>query len=68
MLGPIGGWIGAAMHLHALPGALWLLIPATLASAVPAGIYAIRRAAEWLGVTFLAWLACGYLFAVAIWI
>jgi hypothetical protein len=56
------------MHLHALPGALWLLIPATLASAVPAGIYAIRRAAEWLGVTFLAWLACGYLFAVAIWI
>jgi hypothetical protein len=67
-LGPIGGWIGVASYPHAMPGALQLLIPATLPCAVPAGIYALRRGAEWLGVTFLAWLACGYLFTIAIWI
>jgi hypothetical protein len=67
VLGPIGGWIQAATYGHAFPSALQLLIPATLACVVPAGIYTLRRDAEWLVLSFLAWVTSGYLFTVALW-
>ena len=65
MFGPLSGWIGA-FESHAYPGALQLLLPATVLTVFPLGVYAVGgyRAALFGGTVF--WFISGCVFCLGI--
>jgi hypothetical protein len=67
LLGPVSGWILASFGGKLL-SALGILVPVTLACAIPLAVYWYRRRAVWLAIALLLWVAAGYLFTVAIWV
>jgi hypothetical protein len=66
-LGPVTGWI-VAIVMGQLASALWGLLPATLFSVGPLALWIKNGDVPWLIVATFMWLACGYLFAVAMWV
>jgi hypothetical protein len=67
MLGPFAGWLDAA-QAHAFPSALQVVLPATVLTLVPLGIYARRGSRLSLGFGAFAWFVSGWLFCIGLWV
>jgi hypothetical protein len=67
LLGPAAGWIPAVAS-HQVRQAFDFLVVATLACAIPLGIYVATRHPGWLSLAALAWVVTGWFLGVAIWV
>jgi len=57
-------WMDLGVIRRQLLSALGILVPVTLACAIPLAVYWYRRRAVWLAIALLLWVAAGYLFTV----
>jgi hypothetical protein len=67
MLGPFQGWF-MAVKTHAFPGALGLLLPASMVTLPSLWLYFARGSRAALLWGSLCWFASGWLFSIGIWV